>query len=356
MLRHPLRPWLRPSAGVADTARVLAGLLPLRRLESLAGESAWWHRDGHMRAGPLRMAAWLGSPLRLEVDGHTGHWLLLQHQGVSRLEQHGLQYELRAGAGLILSGDPWVLSVRSRIASGSLLPLDATELFKRACRIDAERGAPTPFNARLLCTPQPVGGSRDRRGTALVAALEHHLASICQLERIGDGLLDSRLFERQLQRLLALLVFPDLGEPETAAAGHARGAAPHNYHALIEPLLDYIQANLDQPLSLELLERRSHYSRRTLHNAFQQRFQCSPTQWIRQLRLAQAFAQLSAPREGDTVQAVARDCGYRSTSQFSADFQRFHGRRPSELLRRARAGALNAPTPAAAESPGPAPG
>lgn len=356
MLRHPLRPWLRTSLDVADTARVLAGLLPLRRLESLVGESAWWHRDGDLRAGSLRMAAWLGSPLRLEVDGHHGHWLLLQHHGTSWLEQHGVQRELRAGAGLILSGEPWVLIVRSRIASGSLLPLEPTELFKSACRIDAERGAPMPFNARPLRSPQPVGGSRDRRGVALLAALEHYLASFCQLERIGDGLLDSLLFDRQLQRLLALLVFPELSEAQRAAAGDARGAANHGDDALIEPLLDYIKVNLDQPLSLQLLEQRSHYSRRSLHNAFQQRFQCSPMQWVRQLRLANGFARLSAPRDGDTVQAVARECGYRSTSQFSADFQRFHGRRPSELLRLARAAALNAPPLAAAEPPGPAPG
>ncbi|MCS5692818.1 AraC family transcriptional regulator [Cyanobium sp. FGCU-6] len=340
---------------MADTARVLAGLLPLRRLVSLAGESAWWHRDGHLQPGPLCMAAWLGSPLRLEVDGHDGHWLLLQHQGVSRLEQHGLQHELRAGSGLILSGEPWVLIARSRIASGTLLPLDPAELFKSACRIHAERGAQAPFNARPLRSPQQVGGSHDRRGTALLASLECLLASICQLERIGDGLQDPLLFDRQLPRLLALLAFADLDEAETVAAGEVRGTASHGDDDLIEPLLDYIKANLDQPISLQLLEQRSHYSRRTLHNAFQQRFQCSPMQWVRQLRLAHAFARLSAPRDSDTVQVLARECGYRSTSQFSADFQRFQGLRPSELLRRARAGAFNA-MPVAAGPPGPAPG
>lgn len=155
-LRHPLRPWLRPSPRAADTARVLAGLLPLRRLESLAGESAWWHRDGHLRAGPLGMAAWLGSPLRMEVDGHQGHWLLLQHQGVSRLEQHGLRHELRAGAGLILSGEPWVLIARSPIASGSLLPLDTAELFKSLPdRGRARRAHALPRPAAALA---PAGG------------------------------------------------------------------------------------------------------------------------------------------------------------------------------------------------------
>jgi AraC-like DNA-binding protein len=335
----------------------------------------WWHRDGHIEAGPLALAAWLGSPMRLEVGAHQGHWLLLQHQGISRLEQRGRQHELRAGAGLILTGEPWVLISRGAITSGSLLPIDAAELRKKACRIHAERGAAATFHARLMCLPQPVGGCRDRRGASLLAALERSLASLCQLEQSSDGLLDPLLFHQQLGRLLALLAFPELNAagttggdmpkafPRSAGAdgsgAHGTGANDAGFHghdALIEPLLAYIQANFDQPLSLQLLERRSHYSRRTLHNVFQQRFQCSPMQWIRQLRLAHAAARLSTPGNGDTVQAVARECGYRSTSQFSADFQRFHGQRPSALLRLARAGALNAPPPAAAEQSGPAPG
>jgi AraC-like DNA-binding protein len=379
-LRHSLRTWLRPSPRAADTARAFAGLLPLRRLESLAGDLPWWHRDGHIEAGPLALVGWLGSPMRLEVGVHQGHWLLLQHQGISTIEQRGRQHELRAGAGLILPGEPWVLISRGAMTSGSLLPIDAAELLRKACWIHAERGAAATFQARPMGWPQPVGGCRDRRGASLLAALERSLASLCQLEQNSEGLLDPLLFHQQFWRLLALLAFPELNAVETAGAATrkafprspgengsgangpaAHGPAAHDvrfhgHDALIEPLLAYIQANLDQPLNLQLLERRSHYSRRTLHNVFQQRFQCSPMQWIRQLRLARAFARLSTPGDGDTVQAVARACGYRSTSQFSADFQRFHGQRPSELLRLARAGALSAPPPAAAERSGPAPG
>jgi AraC-like DNA-binding protein len=59
-------------------------------------------------------------------------------------------------------------------------------------------------------------------------------------------------------------------------------------------------------------------------------------QWVRQLRMALAEERLTHPTAGDTVKAVAAECGYRSLSQFSLDFQRAHGRRPSDVLRAGR--------------------
>lgn len=59
-------------------------------------------------------------------------------------------------------------------------------------------------------------------------------------------------------------------------------------------------------------------------------------QFVRRQRLEEAMEQLLAAGDGATVTRIARDCGYRSTSQFSSDFHREFGQLPSHILRRSR--------------------
>jgi len=113
-----------------------------------------------------------------------------------------------------------------------------------------------------------------------------------------------------------------------------------SFYGLVEDsfdqLIDYISANLDQPLSLTVLARRSSYSRRALQYVFRQRMGCTATQWIRARRLDLARQRLLTSSPGDNVTSIALACGYRSMGLFSIEFQqRFHIK-PSQLLRAAR--------------------
>jgi|694.fasta_scaffold01073_46 AraC-like DNA-binding protein len=345
-LWHPLRGWLTPSPRPTDTARTLAGVLPLKRLEPLVDEGRWWHRDGHLSLASLPLAAWLGSPLRLEADGHPNHWLLLLHQGVSRLSQGDRELPLRSGEALILPGEPWTLCTST--ASCTLLAVDVPLLLEAARLQEVRRAVglrslPQAWDPWRLREPRRVGGPGDLRCAAILSSLQRLMISLQEVTQLGEDL-SVAVLQQPLHGLLALLLVPEIDNG-------GDGDDPR-----VDPLLRYIKEHLDRPLTLQLLEERSHYSRRTLHNVFKQRFDCSPMQWIRQQRMALAFARLSAPHDGDSVQAVAMACGYRSLSQFSLDVQRFHGQKPSELLRLARAAGLTAQPPAAAEPPGPAPG
>lgn len=98
-----------------------------------------------------------------------------------------------------------------------------------------------------------------------------------------------------------------------------------------DDLIDYILANLDQPLRLSDLEARSHYSRRALQYAFCQKLQCTPKQWIRQQRLHAAMEKLKGVDGPISVQGVALSSGYRSLSLFNSDFKRQFGLSPSEV-------------------------
>ena len=328
-LQHPLREWLHHSPSPADTARVLADVLPVQRLEAVGPATGWWHLDGNQKVGSLPLAASVGSPLLLEAGEHPQHWLLLQHDGAASLHQGRLRQELRNGDGVILPGQPWTLQTKE--SSCTVVGFDAIELLAAARRLGGPRWqspAPRQNPLRALCF---FGGPQNSPVAVLLAMLNRLLISWHEVAVLRQELIELLLLQQQLYRLLALLVFEDLRGGSDQQRASRESGDPR-----LESLLDFISLHLDQPVSLQLLEERSNYSRRTLHYLFHQRFGCSPMQWIRQLRMAQALQRLSHPTAVDTVKAVAGECGYRSLSQFGLDFQRAHGRRPSEVLRSGR--------------------
>lgn len=104
----------------------------------------------------------------------------------------------------------------------------------------------------------------------------------------------------------------------------------------LDPVIDYIKANLDQPISLTDLEEQSHYSARHLQNLFQDRFGCSPMRFVRRQRLSSAMERLKTAAWGDSVTSIARGCGYRFSSNFSTDFLHEYGVNPSSVIRACR--------------------
>jgi AraC-like DNA-binding protein len=336
-LQHPLLAWLSRSASPEDTARSLGAVLPLQRLESLGPVANWWHLDGHQRLGPLPMVGSMGSPLLLEAGAHPRHWLLLLHDGFANLHQGRHRHELNGGDGLIVPGLPWTLLTQD--ASCSLIAIDAMELLAAARDLGGPRWhAPDPRrNPLRALLPLSPAQPPSRQGV-LLSLLQRWLPIVHEVATSGGSLLESLLLQEQLYRLLALLVFPEL----ISGDGAESALVPHEDPRL-DSLLDFIGLHLDQPLTLQQLEDHSNYSRRTLHHLFQQRFGCSPMQWIRQLRMAQALERLSHPAHGDTVKRIASECGYRSLSQFGLDFQRSHARRPSDVLRAGRSAPADPP-------------
>ena len=134
-----------------------------------------------------------------------------------------------------------------------------------------------------------------------------------------------------IYRTLCLLLFPRL-----AALLEDPDPGPTTRQRLLDELLEWILAHLDQPISLTQLEQRSGYSRRSLQVAFQQRFNCGPIQWIRRQRLEQARQALLRAEPEELVGAIASRFGYGSLTVFSREFRMTYGMRPSDLMRRAR--------------------
>jgi AraC-like DNA-binding protein len=104
----------------------------------------------------------------------------------------------------------------------------------------------------------------------------------------------------------------------------------------IEKVCSYIQAHLDKPLALSELEHISGLSARSLQYGFRRRFGCTPTQWIREQRLALAHKRLRMAIPGDKVTAIALSCGFTHMGVFGRDYYARFGERPSETLTHAK--------------------
>lgn len=159
----------------------------------------------------------------------------------------------------------------------------------------------------------------------------HHLLHVTSELSLRQPILLTRLgISDQLSLLTALLACNSLNTPLIVEPEDSKGGGVDE---AIDELTTYMLAHLSEPLSLSLLEKHSHYSRRSLQYAFRHRFGCTITQWVRSQRLDKAYQSLIKAAPGETVSSIAQACGYRSMSLFGIEFQnRFHTK-PSVLLR-----------------------
>jgi AraC-like DNA-binding protein len=325
-LHHPLLPQLQHSPTPADCARNLGQVLPLRQLDSLTTPKEWWHRDGELPLNHLPIAASVGAPYRLECDGNPLHWLLMVHDGRASITQNGQTHALETGDGIIIPGEPWTLHAQH--SSTTTIGFDPLLLLTAARTMaPAQWTPPSPVHTPLRGV-LPLPTRDDAICAALVDAIGLELPAIHHISQLGHGFVEGFLLQEQLYRIIAALVFSDLRN------GHSPTDARHTSRdRRLDRLLDYITLHLADPLPLKVLEHESNYSRRSLHYAFQDRFGCSPMQWIRQQRMQLALQRLQHPQPEDTVATIANHCGYRSLSRFRIDFERTHGSKPSAVLR-----------------------
>lgn len=96
----------------------------------------------------------------------------------------------------------------------------------------------------------------------------------------------------------------------------------------IAPLVQFIEHNYCQPITIQDLAIRSGMSTTTLHAIFKQTTSLSPIQFIKKLRLHHAHTLL---QQGYNSSESAYDCGYTSAAQFSREFKREYGMPPSKV-------------------------
>jgi AraC-like DNA-binding protein len=180
--------------------------------------------------------------------------------------------------------------------------------------------------------PQDLDG-RDTRTARLLKALCTSLELLSFPDGLRAGELSFLALDDHIVRLLVLLLCPPIEIP--GGTSLSRFDEPYAMRAL-DQLLEWIRANLDRPISLSELERRSGYSRRSLQLLFRRHHNCTPTEWVRNQRLDAIHRRLLHPEQGDSVGNLAFDHGFPNPSSFTRLFRKRFGLLPSELLRQSR--------------------
>jgi AraC-like DNA-binding protein len=311
-------------------ASLLQEALPLMELQPLEPAGDWWFYGNNFHLGTMVAFAWTAKPMRAAFSDHHDRIALLGCGGELRLRQFSRTWRCGDGCCLLMAKAP--CSMETSLSSGVAFALSDELLLQAALSMGGYRQQPEGWQEILDkahgWNPQP-----DPATPSLVAALRQTLDMAGQLSGYGRGLLDSLQLDDQIYRLMAAMLLPDLREKKSLDRLRLRQREGRD---AFDELIDYIKKNLHSPLTLTVLESRSHYSRRALQYAFAERMGCSATQFIKTLRLDQARRLMENPTAGDSVGSIAKACGYRSLGLFSVDFQqRFHVK-PSQLLRESR--------------------
>lgn len=105
-------------------------------------------------------------------------------------------------------------------------------------------------------------------------------------------------------------------------------------HEEKDPMLAFIQQNLDKPLSLDEIAGRFDYSKNQIINIFKKNHRLTPVAYINKLRIQKAMRCLEAT--SDSAQTIARNCGFQNYEHFYRLFLRQTGQSPSEWRHKRR--------------------
>lgn len=108
-----------------------------------------------------------------------------------------------------------------------------------------------------------------------------------------------------------------------------RKAGERNYHARMRRVLDHVDCNLDEDLSVEVLSGIAAFSRYHFQRQFAALFGISPVRYVQLLRLRRASRQLAF--SGADVMQAALDSGYEGPEAFARAFKRALGQTPSSF-------------------------
>ncbi|MFN5117185.1 MAG: helix-turn-helix domain-containing protein [Cyanobacteriota bacterium] len=329
-LANPMLIHLRLHDKLSQSLELLQQALPITQLHPIHAEKPWWHYGTSTSIGSIQTHAGISSPAKAILASDRDLTLLLGYGGTQMLESRSEAWTCHKNNCLLLPAEPF--GCTSSLSSGVALRLDPERLLQTAVTMGGLNRIPLHWR-EILQEVQNWPLHNGVKSSPLQWALRQVMEVANQLAQLGQPLLNRLQLDDQVYRLVASMLFPEL--LRTGPLDRLRQRDRQGKDAFDE-LIDYIGANLSQPLNLTELEQRSHYSRRALQYAFRERLDCTASQWIRRQRLDLAQQRLQNPLPEDSVASIAVMCGYRSMSLFSVDFQqRFHVK-PSQLLREAR--------------------
>lgn len=152
-----------------------------------------------------------------------------------------------------------------------------------------------------------------------------HVAGSCFSTGISSPLIESELRRHALHTTLSVFS-PAFAEALDRAA--QRVAAPRTVRRAIA----YMEAHAHEPITVDDVAEAAGISTRGLQYAFRRALGVTPTEYLRNERLARAHAELQEGT-GMPVAEVARRWGFASPSRFAKHYRATYGRSPRQTLR-----------------------
>jgi AraC-like DNA-binding protein len=106
--------------------------------------------------------------------------------------------------------------------------------------------------------------------------------------------------------------------------------------------VDFMRANMHQPLTLSEVAEATGISARSLQYGFRRFRNITPLAYLREIRLEAAQAELSSPLNKLSIKDVALKWGFMHMGHFAARYRAAYGETPSETARLGRAAASRA--------------
>jgi AraC-like DNA-binding protein len=154
---------------------------------------------------------------------------------------------------------------------------------------------------------------------------------VADLDR-GDGLTNQPLVAARFEHLLIAGLL--LAQPNNYTSMLSARQRPAGSRAIKEAVA-LIESHPERPLTVASIARAVAVSVRSLQEGFRRYVGCSPTQYLREVRLHRARRELLAAEPGAvTVTDVAYRWGFTHVGRFSAVYRRRYGESPSMTLRR----------------------
>jgi len=264
-----------------------------------------------------------GAQTRIE-PGELGSFYLMQIPlaGGARIANGADRYASDPAAAAVLNPHRPTAMTWADGTRQLLVQIDRAALQKLLCEVlGAQMDRPLKFNGPLDLRQGP--------GAALRQFILHLVGEI-DAGRSTFG--QAGLMNRQIESTLMTGLIEALDNNYSGFLGRPPGSAAPGKLRLAE---DYIEANLDQPITLEDIARAAGTTARSLQMAFRQFRGTTPMGFLRDRRLDRAHQALMDARPGATVTDIASDWGFTHLGRFSQIYRARFGKSPSDTLRAA---------------------
>jgi len=243
-------------------------------------------------------------------------------RGAAAHETGGAEVTVSKGHGVVLSPGGVTLQYGPQFEHLSMTVRSATLTGKLATIVGDLRLGPLQFDPAVVASA-PQSKRLERLVRFVANEFEDSFSSMPPIMRseLQQAMMTAFLLANA-NNYSGLL----LGEPQAAAPWQVRRAE------------QFIEANWDQPITIEALVAATNVSARCLFYSFKAGRGYSPMDFVKRVRLGRARQKLSRPDAETSVTAVAFDCGFGNTGHFATDYRHQFGERPSETLRRAKGG------------------